>query len=64
MEFSQQLPDGGTFYSVGLDDYLKAIQNSPPNTLIFVGDPIPQTMVRCLRCSSEMDECLKEAHRC
>lgn len=64
MECNQPLPDGGMLYAHGPEEYLKAIMNSPPNTLIFVGDPLPQTMVKCLGCGAEMDECLKDSHRC
>lgn len=64
MEFNQALPDGGMLFGLGPEEYIKAIQNSPPNTLIFVGDLSPAPMVRCLGCGAEMDECLKDAHTC
>ena len=64
MEFNQIMPDGGTFFGVGMEEYLKAIQNAPPGTLIKVGELSPGSWVKCLKCGDEMEEALKDFHSC
>ncbi len=64
MEYNQTLPDGSVLYGLDFSEYIKAINNAPPGTLIKVGELTPAQMYRCNACGAEMDLCFTEGHKC
>lgn len=64
MEFNQAMPDGGMLFGVGLEEYIKAIQEAPEGTLIKVGELEPEQWMKCLGCGAEMSKQLTEYHEC
>lgn len=56
--------DNGGLYPFDLTEYMKAISDAPPDTMIDMGDLQPQELAQCTECSAVMDWALTQYHDC